>query len=289
MPDGLGQTETGMRTGSFLRTATLGLGLILGTYTAASAGTLPFTWNPSATGDSSVGAFTADRFDLSDYAAITVPSNPAPAGSVSERGYLFPTVFRNGTAVTSTANLTAGTWGIYESFTATSHLTPCSGGFCGSFDSITASVYVYSTAHGVASVTFSAGVPILHLPSAASPKLIASETGPIGGSPNTATIQDGVPGASVDTLFTPTTTYPGFFVNPPDTQALDLEQAFINTTGVTRYYPAGCATNMTYPCIYEIDSGGGNGNFFTVPEPASIGVFAMSLAALGFIRRRRKA
>ena len=275
-----------MRTHSVIRAIALTLTLGAGTHTAAFAGSLPFTWNPSATGDSSEGAFKADRFDISDDVAITVPANPSATGSVSESGYLFPTVFRLGTAVTSTANLTSNTWGIYEDFTATSHLTSCGGGLCGAFDSITASIYEYSTKHGVASVTFSAGVPKLHLPNGADPVLLGTETGPVIDSANTATIQSGVPGASVETLLTPNLTEAAFFVTPT-TGLLDLQQAFINTMGVVSTVPGKCKPATT--CIYEIESGGGNGNFFRIPEAPTAAIFGTSLIALGFLRYRRHA
>lgn len=102
---------------------------------------------------------------------------PSVIGSVKETGYLFPDVFQLGTTPVETANL-KGTFGIHEKFDATSHLTSCPIGLCGAFDTVTASVFVYSTAKGVANVTFPSGSPKLNLPNKANPVLVATETGP---------------------------------------------------------------------------------------------------------------
>ncbi len=151
-----------------------------------------------------------------------------------EKGFLVPNVFfLNGVQV-ATANQ-VGTFGLYESFTTTSHLSPCSTGLCGSFDSVNAQLWLYSTAHGVASYTFPTKTsdPKITLPGGANKILLATITGPIGGSPNVADIDltpKPLPHANVDATFTPTTAYPDFFVKPAAFAILDLEQAFTNTT-----------------------------------------------------------
>lgn len=268
-----------------LRTIACGLALGLSFGTSAMA-TVQFTWNPSATGNSSHGPFTADSFVLSDFATISVPSNPSTPGSVTETGFLFPTVFNLGTTSVATANVPGSTFGMYEQFTATSHLTGCATGLCGAFDTITASVFVYSTAKGVATVTFPSGVPKLKLPSKANPVLVATESGPAHGSPNFVSITQGVPGAGVDTFFTPNPAQSGFFVSPPVLTVLDLEQAFTNTIGVIVTIPGKCKTTGSLPCEFEIRGGGGNGDFISaIPEAASFTIFGVALAGLGLIRR----
>src|SRR5579875_510202 len=78
-----------------LTTAACAVALSLGVSSGAQAGLVNFTWNPSATPDSSVGPFTADTFQLGDFATINVPANPTIPGSVMETGYLLPTNFFN--------------------------------------------------------------------------------------------------------------------------------------------------------------------------------------------------
>lgn len=266
------------------------MALSLGLGSGAQASVLNFTWNPSATGESTIGPFTADTFELGDYATIDVPANPAPKGSVSETGYLLPTNFFNASGVQVASANQLGTFGLYEQFTTTSHLIPCSSGECGSFDSVSASLYLYSTAHGVASVSFASAssTPSIHLPSGASPILLATISGPIGGSPNNANISGGVPNAAVDSNFT--VDYPAFFEMPNPSLVLDLEQAFTNTSGIITSYdpvtmkPGACSTTA---CIYQIHNGGGNANF--IPEPGTLAVLGFGLASLGFVRRRKTA
>ncbi len=114
--------------------AALGLALNLGTVTPASA-TLVVEWNPSATGNTTAGTFSADSFGLRDWATIGVPTDPSTPGSVTESGFLEISGFTlSGNPVSTVHTTGLGGYGIYELFTATSHLGPCGTELCGAFD-----------------------------------------------------------------------------------------------------------------------------------------------------------
>ncbi len=87
--------------------------------------------------------------------------------------------------------------GIYEQFSATSHLAPCAGVLCGAFDSIAVAVDLSSTLHGFARYNFPGAVATIHLPTGAHPVLLATGDGPIGGVATFADIIAGNPGADV--------------------------------------------------------------------------------------------
>lgn len=268
----------------------LGCAFSLGANTAVLAAPINFTWNPAATGNTTAGAFTADQFTLDDFSTINVPTNPSPSGSVTASGFLEFTGFTlAGTPVSTVHMAGAGGYGLYETFVATSHLSAVAGGLSGSFDSFTANVFLYSTVHGLATYTFTGpgNTPVIHLPTAANPVLLASESGPAGGSPNTADITGGVPSGTLDTTWNDVFSG-GFFIDPPFGAALDLKQVLTATTTVVTTSGAGCATTGTN-CLYQIRGGDGTGNFLSgsvpVPEPAPLALFGFALLALAALRR----
>lgn len=253
------------------------LGLIATGYVAPASATITFTWNPSATGNTTAGTFSANRYGLGDWASIDTSN----LSDVTDTGFLNITDFTLSGSPVSTVNTSgSGGYGIYLQFNATAHLTPVGSDLIGAFDSVSYTEYLYSTKNGLASFGFSGTTPTITLPSGANPVVLATGSGPIGGTANLADILDGVPGANVGTTFAPNSAEAGFFVNPSAAVTLNLEQAFTNTPGVI----------TTMGPIFLIHGGGGNGDFFSsvpVPEPMALSILGVGLVSLGFVRRRR--
>ena len=124
-----------------------------------------------------------------------------------------------------------------NNFTTTSHLIPCSSGECGSFDSVSASLYLYSTAHGVASAFLRERVGDPEHPFA-----VGGQSDPAGhdsaGQSEALPITQIFPAACRTRRSTQASRsgLPSVLRMPTPSLVLDLEQAFTNTSGIITSY-----------------------------------------------------
>lgn len=259
----------------------------------AWAAAVPFTWDPSAAGISSVAAstFTADNIPgLSDYSSITfnsptnvtessvlTVSSPLTLNNVASSPYL------NLVSTPPSSTGLPGSFGLYFVATTTSSGTGTMTNFAGHFTSATVSLYGYNLSGGhLASVSLASGQPVITTPS--SPVLLGTGSLLSSVSPNNANITNGIPNASLAVSFVPSASESGFFVSPTAAgyMNLDLQSVFTNTTGEI----------TTSGNTILINGGGGSANFqavTAVPEPTSLALLVSGVTILGFALWRRRA
>jgi len=263
-------------------TAPLAALLLTGASLANAAAPIDVTWNPSAAGISTAGAFTFDNILLNSYAAIDITGGGT---TFSERGFIDLAAFSNNNVFTSipTAGYPGGAtpYSLYISFTATGTQTPGipSTGFFTSMN------YTLFGAPGVTMFADSNADGIFEATGAAPITLGTGSLNAPGSVSLTGTPPDNLlPAANVLATFVPNATFAGFFVNPNASQILDLSAAFTNTGSVITNIPLGGGNFRL-----SLNGGGGNATFaiHAIPEPDTYGMLLAGLGLFVFIARRR--
>ena len=258
----------------------------LAAYPTLAAPTLVTIVPTAIPGVTGLGTFQADNYNLADFATVTINN---ATGAFTETGTLQLLTFLNGstTLASSVTGLRNGTgassYGLYMTFSGSGTVGTGPGGTgpftpggtntgqftslsytlradAGNTDTVSASGVL--TDNGTADVTLA--------------------TGGLGGGVNQVSVlgAPGTPSADVLLSLVKNALGSGYFSTP-----LNLgfqEDAFTNTTSVVT------VTSGVGTTTIGINGGGGNGTFLA-PEPTSLAIFGLGIAALGMISGRRKA
>jgi hypothetical protein len=265
-------------------------GIVAASATAASAGTVTFTWSPSGANPAlNGGNVTADDVNILDYASTTI--DPA-TDDFTETGALKITSFSLGGSGAAATGLNS-TYSLYLTFTASGNEggpIPTPGHTTsGEIASISYTLWgdpkgnpAFAVHNGSVSISNNTGA-------------VALATGTGGGTladfvTLTNTGSAFIPSPQVITSFVPcagpggvcTADESSFFISPPSFVELDLESSFTNTAGVVKLHTG-------LPSSYlNITGGGGNLDLVTTPEPTTLTLFGAGLLGLGMVRSRRK-
>jgi len=257
---------------------------VLGT-SAAFAGPVSFTWNPSGAGISTAGPFTASNITIADFAKIDT-TNPAV---VVEDAILRVQSFNNITpGLVSGSGLIAGAspYALYFVVHTTSHLAPVAFPghtlLAGAFDSISYTLMGDTGGNCSFSVSFAAGPQA----NCGGDAQVALVVGHLGNGTNQVSIFDGIPSAAVDVTID--SALAGFWLSPAVLSNLLFVTDFTNNALETTIGTgANAGKFLVGACTQTSCPGGGSFDLIAVPEPISLSLFGAGLIGAAALRRRK--
>lgn len=269
----------------------LGAVVLTAAAVSASAGTLPFAFNPSGaspaltpgTGDSNplglltypTGSYTGDTFNLSDNATITVDTS----GNMTETGiFLVSNVQYQGNPLGAKTTGIQYNYGLYGIFTATGvgGLAP------DTLTSLDFTLYADPTFNDIfaadgSSVTSGSGDDF----QLATGSLLPGQgTARIVGPPFNLSLQ-------ANTTFTESPGQSGFYLYPAPFY-LNLGSSFTAYSSTGSITTTGDCSGLTSVCTVTITSGGGTAGFITVPEPGTLVILGIGLIGMGVVGVRKR-
>lgn len=248
---------------------------------AASAAPIPVSFNPQLSGLNGT-PFTATKLNLLNYARVDLGATTGNNTAFTETGFLLVNNAQIGSSLPFVLPTKPNTsYSLYIQFTGIGSQTGAdfNGSSTGIFSSLSATLFGVNgaatfglTNEDALGNPTGASQPFI---TAGSPVAVASGT-LIDGT-TSFTLNPVGAGANIFATFNPI----AGFVTSPTNVGLDLSGAFNNNSQIV--------TIANNGKTFLLNGGGGDSSFIAVPEPASLAIVGVGMAALGMIRRRRSA